>query len=97
MSDTVIDILESLRDSDGHICIWDMPEEFTVVEEGDWTQEHKYQSAEHIIKHKLSGRHFCVSQSRSGSYHSDWYYGESDLSEVKQVTETITVTKWVSV
>lgn len=97
MSDTVIDVLEYLRDSDGHIRIWDMPEEFTIVEEGDWTQEHKYQYAEHIIKHEPSGRHFCISQSRSGSYHSDWYYGESDLSEVKQVTETITVTKWVAV
>lgn len=97
MSDTVIDILESLRDSYGHICIWDMPEGFTVVEEGDLTQEHKYQTAEHIIKHEPSGRHFCIAQNRSGSYHHYWYYGESDLSEVKLVTETVTVTKWAAV
>lgn len=93
----VIEQLELLRDDDGHICIYDLPEGFNVVEEGDWTQEHKYQNAEHIVLHVASGRHFILNQGRSGSYHSDWYYSETYLTEVKQVTETVVVTKWVAV
>lgn len=97
MTDNVVGILDALRDAEGHICIWDLPAEFDIVEEGEWTQEGKYQEAEHIVKHGPSGRHFCISQSRSGSYHSDWYYGESGLCEVKCITEVVTVTKWVAV
>lgn len=93
----VIQLLESLRDSEGHICTHDLPEDFNLVEEGDWTQEHKFQHAEHILVHVASGRHFCLNQGRSGSYHSDWYYDSTDLCEVKQVTETVVVTKWVPV
>lgn len=44
------------------------------AEEGDWTQDHKYQMCENVIRHIESGRCFQISASRSGSYHSDWYY-----------------------
>lgn len=92
-----IALLVECRDSEGHVCIHDLPHEFAVVEEGEWTQEHKYQQAEHIVKHNESGKHYSLNQSRSGSYHSSWYYDATDIVEVKQVTETITVTKWVAV
>lgn len=74
------------------MCGWDMEEE------GDFTQDHKYQYATNIIKHIKSGRFFEVSCSRSGSYHSDWYYTyDNDPFEVKQVSKTITVKSWESV
>ena len=90
-----IAMLETLRDSDGHICIHDLPNEFRLVEEGDWTQEHKYQGAQHIVQHVASGQYFGISQSRSGSHFSDWYYDASEIYGVHQVTETVVVTKWV--
>ncbi|WVX92104.1 hypothetical protein [Aeromonas phage phiA014S] len=95
MGDFVINSLEELRDSEAHICIHDLPVTFSLVEEGSWEQEHKSQYAQHIIKHNATGRHFCLNQGRSGSYHSEWYYSETCISEVKQVTETVVVTKWV--
>lgn len=94
MGDFVINALEELRDSKGHICVHDLPEIFSLVEAGDWMQEYEFQHAEHIIKH-VDGRHFRLNQGRSGSYYSDWYYDSTDICEVKQVTETVVVTKWV--
>jgi len=52
-----------------------------------------------VFKHIKTGRFYLISISRSGSYHSDWYYSyEGDggvLVEVKKV-EVIT-TKWEAV
>lgn len=64
-------------------------------EEGDFTQDHKYQYASNIIKHMKSGRCFEVSCSRSGSYHTDWYYTyDNDPVEVRKVEKVIKTTVW---
>lgn len=97
MSESLIALLEMGRDSEGHICIHDLHPDFVVVEEDDWTQEHKYQSANHIVNHIPTGRHFSLAQSRSGSDYSDWYYSATEIAEVHKVTETIVVDKWVVV
>lgn len=65
------------------------------AEEGDFTQDHKYQYASHVIRHIKSGRCFEVSCSRSGSYHSDWYYTyDSDPVEVKSVEKVVKTIFW---
>lgn len=69
-----------------------------IVEEGDFTQDHKYQYCTNVIRHIESGRCFEVSCSRSGSYHTDWYYTyDSDPVEVKQVEKVTVVKTWVAV
>ena len=68
------------------------------AEEGGWTQDHKYQYCDHVIRHIESGRCFQVSASRSGSYHTDWYYTyDNDPIEVKEVEKIITTKTWVRV
>jgi hypothetical protein len=57
-----------------------------VIREGDWTQDHKYQHREDIVRYK--GILLGVSQGRSGSYHTDWYY--DDLEAYPVVEETVT-------
>lgn len=66
-----------------------------VVEEGDWTQEHKYQYCSTIVQDN-EGNYFQLDNSRSGSYHTDWYYGEPSISQVKRVEKEITkiVVSW---
>lgn len=64
-----------------------------VVEEEDWTQDGKYQHSETIIKDN-EGNFFCLNNNRSGSYHSDWYYGEPSVCQVKKVTKMVEVTSW---
>lgn len=67
-------------------------------EDGDFTQDHKYQHCTNVIKHLESGRCFEVSCSRSGSYHSDWYYTyDSDPYEVKKVEKVVKTYEWVAV
>lgn len=85
------EILLGLKDSDGDIDVDDLPEEFTLLVDDDRTQEHKYQMSAPIVQHRDSGRLFCVNRSRTGSYHSDWHYGEAYVTEVRKVQKTIVV------
>lgn len=74
---------------------------YEVVEEGDWTQDHKYQYCTIIFKDTTTDKHYEMGISRSGSYHTDWYYSWEDSGEeaveVKKVTKTITVESWEAV
>ncbi len=68
----------------------------TVVEEGDFEQDDKYQTAELIFTD--GEKHYCSYITRSGSPFTDWYYedyGDADIFEVEK--KEITVTRWVSV
>lgn len=67
-----------------------------VVEEGEFEQDYKYQSAELIF---TDGEKFYSSSvTRSGSPFTDWYYedyGDAEVDEV--VKKEVTITKWVAV
>lgn len=72
-------------------------EDFETIDEGEWVQEHKYQFCEVIVKQLSTERFFRMDVSRSGSYHSDWYYdfSNSELVEVVKTTRTIVVEEWL--
>ncbi|MED0799360.1 hypothetical protein P4T18_18285 [Bacillus inaquosorum] len=69
---------------------------FKVVEEGEFEQDGKYQSAELIF---TDGEKFYSGYiSRSGSPFTDWEYddwGDADITEVEK--REVVVTKWVAV
>lgn len=82
----VIEKLDAARDSDGYIYWEDLPEdEFTLSEEGEWEQEGKYQTSYVIMAHKPTNTYWCLNQSRSGSYHTDWYYDTTYITQVEPV------------
>ncbi len=66
-----------------------------VVEEGEFEQDYKYQTAEIIF---TDGEKFYLTYvTRSGSPFTDWYYedyGEASIYEVEK--REVTVVKWVS-
>lgn len=70
----------------------DDPERFETVEVGDWVYTHKGEDREIIFKYE--GKFYQLTEHRSGSYHTDWYYSSEDwpdellLQEVKQVPVT---------
>lgn len=69
---------------------------YTTVEEGDFEQDGKYQSAELIFTDGT--KHYRGYISRSGSPFTDWHYddyGDADIDEVEK--QEVTVTAWVSV
>lgn len=89
--------LNSFRDSAGDIGEYELGEGWECVDDGEWEQNHKSQYNETIVKHTASGRHFRLARCRSGSYHSNWYYSETDITEVHKVTKTVTVEVWEAV
>lgn len=69
---------------------------YEIIEEDDWTQDGKYQFANTVVQ-TPDGKYWSIRQSRSGSYHTDWYYNDPDVIEVTPHLETITIKKWKSV
>ena len=70
-----------------------------VVEDGEWTQDHKYQYKESVVKHIPTGKFYLYGVSRSGSPFTDWYYSYEygdypDLCEVTQEGRTIVQQYW---
>lgn len=63
-----------------------------IVEQGEWTQDHKYQSCETIVR--FEGGLYSVQQSRSGSYHSDWYDCGTSIYPVERQEETKVVVSY---
>lgn len=58
---------------------------YDTENEGDWQQEGKCQYLEgQVEKFTINGLEFYVdiSSSRSGSYHTDWYYSDLDIGEL---------------
>ena len=73
--------------------------DWEVVEEGEWTQDHKYQHKESVVKHVPTGKYYSYGISRSGSPFTDWYYSYEDgdfpdLTEVEKKERVITETYW---
>lgn len=65
------------------------------VDEGEWTSDGKYELKSDVYKHIPTGRFFCINSDRSGSYYSDYEYGERYCHEVKPVE--VTVTQYVAI
>jgi hypothetical protein len=90
----IVALLEISKYGDSYNDLEDI-EGIEIVEEDDWTQEHKYQYKDTYFKYK--DHFFCLSESRSGSYHTDWYYNEPDVYEVKRITKVVETTVWKKV
>ena len=74
-------------------------DDWELVEEGEWTQDHKYQHKDSVVKHKPTGKFYHYEISRSGSPFTDWYYSYEDgdypdLVEVEKKERVITETYW---
>lgn len=72
-----------------------------VVDEGEWTQDYKYQHIQSVVKHIPTGKFYQYELSRSGSPFTDWYYSYEDgdypeLFEVVQAERVITQKYWKS-
>jgi hypothetical protein len=67
----------------------------TTVEEGDFEQDSKYQSAEIIF---TDGTSFYRSYiTRSGSPFSEWYYEDYGIADIDEVEKReVTIVKWVT-
>jgi hypothetical protein len=70
-------------------------DEIEIIEGGEWEIEYKdYACKESIVK--FNGKYYSITESRSGSYYSDYFYDEPTIVEVEPKTETVVITKWVA-
>ena len=74
-------------------------DDWELVEDGEWSQDHKYQHKESVVKHVPTGKFYHYEISRSGSPFTDWYYSYEDgdypdLVEVEKKERVITETYW---
>lgn len=84
------DLSEELQECFNY-CEFNGDEDFEVVEEGDWVCDYKYEICTNVFKRKSDGKYFAHDQSRSGSYHTDYYYNDpEDLYEVER-KEVVTI------
>jgi hypothetical protein len=63
------------------------------VQEGDWVQEHKNQYKSDIVIYEDD--YYQIDQSRSGSYHSDWFYDNPIVFPVERKVEIVEKVTWV--
>lgn len=74
----------------------DPSEGFEIVEEDEWTQDHKHQLKDWIFKYE--GKFYQLTESRSGSPFTDWYYDSDDWGSQVEVEEVepveVKITKW---
>jgi uncharacterized protein (UPF0248 family) len=87
-----------LNAEDAHSLCMDDHEDFEVVAAEEWTQDYKYQTCSVVYKHLPSGDFYQAHWSRSGSYHTDWYYTHEGvgvtLHKVKQTVKVIETVIW---
>lgn len=92
---------EIMEDHDGYSerYAFDDSEYLEEVEEEDWTTDNgKYQYRQVVYFSTKHNVHIAVNETRSGSYHSDWYYNEPvvELVEKRERVVTKTITEWVT-
>ena len=73
-----------------------MTDEFEIEEEGSWEVDFKYQTCVDIWKHVPTGTYWQINNSRSGSYHTDYYYNKPHFWQVNKTEKVVTktVTEW---
>ncbi len=64
----------------------------TVIETTGWGDDGKYQYKTDYVEH--GGNFYCIGQSRSGSYYSDYHYGETTIYRASYEEKTITIKEW---
>ena len=63
-----------------------------IVEDGDWVDDGKYSFRTSIVKH--NDKYFEISESRSGSYFTDYHYDDPEAYEVTPEIKMVEVTTW---
>lgn len=66
--------------------------EVEIVESGEWVENGKYSYKDTIVKYQDT--FYMISESRSGSYFTDYHYEEPQIVQVSPREETIVKTFW---
>ncbi len=91
---------EIIEDHDGFSenYDFDFSDYLKPVEIEDWVQDGKCQYRQCVYFSPKHNVHVSVNETRSGSYHSDWYYAVPtvELVEPRERVVTQTVREWIT-
>lgn len=76
-------VIEAIKQQYG--CDLDDAEDFELVSQGDWISEGKYEHSVTVYRYSENDKLYAIYSTRSGSYFSDWDYGEDEVYEVEAV------------
>lgn len=69
---------------------------FKTVDVGEWQDDGKYSHREYVFEH--NGSFYLVTNSRTGSYYSDYYYSSEDWPDdvecIEVVQRPVTKLEW---
>ena len=89
----------SLQDAK-ELVFGDAPEGYLIIEESKWVHSHP-KLEEMTVIFQFGNRYYEISNTRSGSPFSDWWYESNDWKGEQEVTEVKKVEKltyeWVNV
>lgn len=66
-----------------------------VIDEGDWIDDGKYSFISSVVRYK--DKFYQIDQSRSGSYHTDYYYNDPEIFEVSRSEKVVVQVVWTKV
>lgn len=77
---------------------FDFSDYLKPIEIEDWVQDGKCQYRQCVYFSPKHNVHVSVNETRSGSYHSDWYYAVPtvELVEPRERVVTQTVREWIT-
>lgn len=90
----LLEVMDSCRNRNGYLYWEELPDEFELIDDGDWTQEHKYQIQESIVKHKPTGKYFLLVSTRWGDYYSGFECDRTEVVEVERVEEQVITVRY---
>ena len=73
------ELVKNSDDTDAECLLDSNKISYTLYEEEEWVDEGKYQHS--CLYVEIEGKYYGFSQSRSGSYYSDYYYSIDDVWE----------------
>ena len=79
---------EAYEDDESVSDTWDL------VDDDAWAGDGKYLYRSRVFFVSEYDVHVCISESRSGSHFTDWYYGSKYFTLVSPETKTITVVNY---
>lgn len=86
---TIEEELKAMFDED------EIDDPFIMIKPGTWKSEGKYQYYTDIVQNEVTDKYYAIHSSRSGSYFTDYEYGETEVEEVKPVK--VEITRYIAV
>lgn len=86
-------LVEQAAEENSGLFEEDIPDTLECVSSGKWQDDYKYQHCSDVYRND-KGEYFLITNSRSGSYHTDYFYSPPEVYRVEKEVKMIEKTYW---